>query len=262
MLFLFLIILLIGYCIWETFQLTEKHYTFTKQNTSEKIKIAQLSDSHFSRFYAPQRFDKIIDNLAQQQPDLVLFTGDLIENYRYWQKHDPKKIIQQLQRISAPLGKFAILGNHDYRTNGETAVTEILTAAGFTVLKNQTLPLNSQISLSGITDSQGSVPDYQLTPAEAQWKILLLHEPDQVKDVQRQKDFDLILCGHSHGGQIHLPFFVYKNTGSSDYQAGRYDLPQTTLIVNTGLGTTGPPLRFRVKPEIIYLELKPAKQRL
>lgn len=263
--FLFLSVLVIVfllYCRYLTYQLTEKHFKLTKDTklsiqtgTNDGLTIAQISDSHFSAFYKPKRFDSIIARLNQAMPDIVLFTGDLLENERYWQTHDSAAVSQQLARINAPKGKFAILGNHDYRRDGHEAVSDMLTAGGFILLTNQSR-LVDQLSLTGIDDGQMGRPDYSTKPEKADFSILMIHEPDQIKHLPKLEHFDLILAGHSHGGQIRLPLFPYKNFGSKLYDQGIYRLtPQTSLVVNTGLGTTGPPLRFRVTPEILYFHL-------
>jgi len=260
--FVTLAVLFLIYCRYATYQLVEKHFKITKEDTLivQKGKkagwtIAQISDSHFSLFYSPKRFDKIVAKLNDEKPDIVLFTGDLIENYRYWETRDCQKISQQLAKINASQGKFAILGNHDYRSNGQEAVSEILAAGGFTLLKNQSA-LVEQVSLTGIDDGQEGQPDYNTLPKDAPFSILMIHEPDQVQHLNDLGRFDLILSGHSHGGQIRFPIFPYKNFGSKLYDQGIYALtPKTSLVVNTGLGTTGPPLRFRVTPEILYFHL-------
>lgn len=263
--FLFLSVLamlFLIYCRYVTYQLTEKHFSLTKDpqlkiiaGQKKGLTIAQISDSHFSAFYSPKRFDQIIQRLNRAQPDIVLFTGDLIENYRYWKIRDTTAISQQLAKITAPKGKFAILGNHDYRSDGQAAVSQLLTDGGFVLLNNEST-LIDQLSLTGIDDSQEGQPDYTIQPEPANFSILLLHEPDQVDALPDLDRFDLILAGHSHGGQIRFPLFPYKNFGSKRYDQGIYFLsPQTSLVVNTGLGTTGPPLRFRVTPEILYFHL-------
>lgn len=262
LLIVLLIILFLIYCHYSTYQLVEKHFKITKDTeltieTGERsgLVIAQISDSHFSPFYSPKRFDKVIARLNQTEPDIVLFTGDLIENYRYWRTRDSSDISRQLARINAPKGKFAILGNHDYRSDGHEAVSELLSAGGFQLLNNQST-LVDQLSLTGIDDGQEGQPDYTTQPQAAPFSILMIHEPDQVRHLPELDRFDLILSGHSHGGQIRFPVFPYKNFGSKIYDQGVYQLsPQTSLVVNTGLGTTGPPLRFRVIPEILYFHL-------
>ena len=257
-----LAVLFLIYCRYSTYQLVEKHFKITKHTTLDikegkktGLMIAQISDSHFSPFYSPKRLDKIVEKLNAAKPDIVLFTGDLIENYRYWETRDCEIISQQLTKINAPKGKFAILGNHDYRSNGQDAVSEILAAGGFVLLNNQST-LVEQISLTGIDDGQEGQPDYNTQPKDARFSILMVHEPDQVQHLPDLDCFDLILSGHSHGGQIRFPILPYKNFGSKLYDQGIYALTsQTSLVVNTGLGTTGPPLRFRVIPEILYFHL-------
>lgn len=262
LLFLLSAVLFLIYCRYSTYQLTEKHFKITKNDKltiepgkKEGLTIAQISDSHFSPYYSPKRFDEIIATLNQAEPDIVLFTGDLIENYHYWQTRECEAISQQLAKIKAPKGKFAVLGNHDYRSNGQEAVSDLLSAGGFVLLTNEST-LVDRISLTGIDDGQEGKPDYTTQPKKAAFSILMIHEPDQVQQLKDLTKFDLILAGHSHGGQIRFPIFPYKNFGSKLYDRGSYSLSdQTQLVVNTGLGTTGPPLRFRVPPEILYFHL-------
>ncbi|MFC4772293.1 metallophosphoesterase [Enterococcus hermanniensis] len=266
MIVLCLIVILIAsiiYCRYQTYRLVEKHFLVEK-NTQLSIKkgesstytIAQISDSHFSPFYQPERFTKIVTQLNQAQPEIVLFTGDLIENYNYWQTHDCTAISRQLAKIQASVGKFAILGNHDYRSDGAAVVKKMLLDGGFTLLENQSILVDG-ISLTGIDDAQEGTPDYAVKTLPASFSLLMIHEPDQVKNIADISSFDLILAGHSHGGQIRFPFFPYKNYGSKIYDKGIYPLTITTsLVVNTGLGTTGPPLRFRVPPEILYFHIE------
>ncbi|MGM0213391.1 metallophosphoesterase [Enterococcus sp. AZ109] len=255
-------IIILLYSWYETFCLKEKHYRIKKgtrltieAGKSGHLKIAHISDIHFSRFYSAKRFAKIVETINQQSPDLLIFTGDLVEDFCYWQKKDITPLIQQLGSIKTDKGKFAILGNHDYQSNGRKHVQDILLKSGFTLLDNRSQVIDT-LSLTGIEDSRNGAPDYTLTPLPADFSILLLHEPDQVSRVHALDSYDLVLAGHSHGGQLRLPMVAYRNHGSKDYWTGVYPLSSTTtLVVNTGLGTTGPPLRFRVKPEILYFYL-------
>ncbi|MGG5315606.1 metallophosphoesterase [Enterococcus sp. AZ072] len=256
------IVIFVLYASYETFRLKEKHFSLKKENHIKieeghtgSFTIAHISDIHFSRFYSPKRFSKIVAAINLQVPEVIIFTGDLVEDFRYWRKRDCSEIIRQLAALQAVKGKFAILGNHDYQSEGQQQVQDILVKGGFTLLDNQTQVIET-ISLSGIEDNQGGIPDYSITPLPADFSILLIHEPDQVDEIKALSSFDLVLAGHSHGGQLHLPGLPYRNHGSKKYWAGIYHLSEhSLLIVNTGLGTTGPPLRFRVIPEILYLHL-------
>lgn len=263
-LIVFPLILLLWF-IWyrSTYRLVTKTYQLKKTaeglrktgQLQKRLTIAQISDTHFSRFYSVKRFKRVRQTVTKNQPDLIVFTGDLIENYRYWKKRDLSPIKESLQQLQAPFGKFAILGNHDYRSGGRQTVINLLQSAGFTVLINQSIFIPElDLALLGLDDARCGHPDYQVVPPTASLTIALLHEPDQVKALRYYAD--LILVGHSHGGQIALPFFRYKNPGSRDFLAGFYrQLNHSLIFVNTGIGTTGPPARFRVPPEIVFFEL-------
>lgn len=256
------IVFFVIYARYETFILKEKNFSLRKEpqleikeGTAGSFTIAHISDIHFSRFYSAKRFSKVVAAINRQSPDIILFTGDLVEDFGYWRKKDCSEIIHQLNALQAGHGKFAILGNHDYQSEGQPHVQDILIKSGFTLLDNQTISVKS-VSFSGIEDSQGGSPNYSITPLPTNFSILLLHEPDQADLVKNLSSFDLVLAGHSHGGQLRFPGINYRNQGSKNYWAGIYKLSEKTmLIVNTGIGTTGPPLRFRVVPEILYLHL-------
>lgn len=228
-------------------------------HVSPAFTILQISDTHFSRFYGRKKFQKVIDTVNRLKPDLLLFTGDLIDDYRYWQKHDSALLIELLKAIDAPEGKYAVLGNHDYEFHGEQTVKDILSSSGFILLENEQADLllgGHRILLTGIDDARGGQPDYSLTAKTDAVNILMVHEPDQVLELTSDTPFQLILAGHSHGGQLHFPFFRKKNAGSKRYVLGTYQLKNHSILnVNTGLGTTGIPARLRVPPEITFYHI-------
>ena len=158
------------------------------------------------------------------------------------------------------MGKIAVLGNHDYNGHGQYFVMEVLKEAGFTVLKNEEIFGSNEkvsINIAGIDDVLRGEPQFNYERTLAQWHILLVHEPDTVVKIDHVKDYDLILAGHSHGGQIRLPFLSLKNTGATHFTHGLYLLGKNALLcVSTGIGTTKLPARLGVTPEIIYYHLE------
>lgn len=253
--------------------LKQKHY-FIRKNTTQvldiskaddlyqektNIVLAHISDTHFSNIYKPRQFNPIIKSILKTSPDLIVFTGDLLNNYQNWPHKYSQRLIEKLARISAPMGKIAILGNHDYREDGQYFVQEVLKEAGFTVLKNEEVfGANEQISINitGIDDCLQGEPHFDYEATLAEWHILLIHEPDAVQEIKHIENYDLVLAGHSHGGQIRLPFFRLKHPGATRYTHGIYLLKEKTLLaISNGLGTTGVPMRLGVPPEIIYYHL-------
>ena len=228
------------------------------------VTIAHISDLHFSRWFKPRKMNKIIRSVMEMKPDIIVFTGDLIDDYKYWPKKQTNRLIEKLKRLKAPMGKIAVLGNHDYKHGGQYFVKEVLKEAGFTTLVNEEVfGSDAKISMNivGIDDLSGGKPDYNFDSTLAEWHILLAHQPDQIQAIHNLSQYDLVLSGHSHGGQIRLPHLYIKTEGAKHYTESLY-LPtkNTILSVNTGIGMTMIPARFGVPPEIVYYHLSNKRQ--
>ncbi|CAG9619914.1 metallophosphoesterase [Sutcliffiella rhizosphaerae] len=227
------------------------------------IKIAQFSDTHVGHFFDKQDLENAVKIINQEQPDVVFFTGDLMDNpMEYDQSYN---LIHILEKVNAPLGKFAIYGNHDHGGYGTETYEEIMEASGFTILKNENTYIElidkSRIYIGGVDDLMLGRPDFRQTlrniPEDA-YTILLAHEPDVAEAISEEFHVNLQLSGHSHGGQIQLPFIgplITPPLGTKFYEDFYY-LNNLTLYVNKGLGTTRQPYRFLVPPEITFFTLK------
>ncbi len=235
-----------------------KAYDLYEEKTA--ITIAHLSDFHFSKGYKPRRINHVISSILDTRPDIIVFTGDLVDNYGKWPHKNTQALVEKLKKLSAPMGKIAVLGNHDYKAHGQYFVEEVLKEAGFTVLKNEEIFGSNEkisINIAGIDDVLRGDPKFDYERTLAQWHLLLVHEPDSVENIPHAEDYDLILAGHSHGGQIKLPFLSIKHPGAIRFTNGLYLIGKRSLLsVSNGLGTTVVPLRFRVPPEIIYYHLE------
>lgn len=218
------------------------------------IKIVQISDIHFGYYFSTENLQNLVDRVNRLNPDLICFTGDLIEE----SVDQIEECTPILKKLSAPLGKVAILGNHDYRTHQVDKVVEVLEESGFIFLRNSNQfieKLGSRVYLAGVDDLFAK-PDLETTVAgipNDQFTILLAHEPDFATfDIKHPIDFQL--SGHSHGGQIQLPFYgaLYRPDGAKTYYVGLNEVKLTNclLYVNRGIGTTYLPIRFRCRPEI------------
>ncbi len=232
-------------------------------------RIVQISDIHLDEYTEPFFLERIVHHVNALQPDLVLLTGDFITHGSLTfvaGRHAIRRCAEILTNLTAPL-RYACLGNHDVAYDAP-AVIEALHATGTPVLVNQFIPLErsgERLWLCGVDDPGQSHPDLNLTiPAKPDAPVILMaHEPDYADDVvahPRGRFVDLMLSGHSHGGQIRLPFLgpiVLPPLGEK-YPEGFYRFNQMQLYVNRGIGTVGLPFRLNCPPEITLLTLRPA----
>lgn len=231
---------------------------------SEQLTVVQVSDIQISESYTTRHFQKVVDRIISLEPDILLFTGDLYENYAAY--HDDENLIAQLSQIQPRYGKFAIWGNRDYGGGAARQYSQIMEAAGFALLENEAVTISTdngeQLLLAGLDDALLGEPDIQpvlaqYPPDEYPCSVLMLHEPD-LADQYAEDGFDLMLAGHSHGGQVDVPFLPPLTTSLAEkYQKGLYQLNENTaLYVNRGIGTSHYPVRFGVPPEVtvFYLE--------
>ncbi|MEJ7767788.1 MAG: metallophosphoesterase, partial [Chitinophagaceae bacterium] len=241
-------------------------------------KIIHISDIHSGSFTDKQAVEKGVDKILKENPDLVLFTGDLVND----RASEMEGYVQVFNRIKAPLGVFSTLGNHDYgdyvkwdsveaKMNNLTMLKEVHSALGWKLLMNEHTVLEKngdRIALLGIENwsAKGRFPKYgkmekAYPGAETlPFKILMSHDPSHWDAQVRTgyPDIDLMVAGHTHGMQfgINLPGlkwspvqFMYKQW------AGLYEKGRQKLYVNPGYGFIGYPGRVGILPEITVIEL-------
>jgi predicted MPP superfamily phosphohydrolase len=235
------------------------------------FRIAQLSDIHLDEFTEPFFLERLVQKVNALNPDLVLLTGDFITHGSLTfiaGGHAIHRCAEILTTLTAPQ-RYAILGNHDVAFNAKV-VTRALVAHGTPVLINQYVPIErngARLWLSGVDDPGTSYPDLNLAvPAKPDGPVLLMaHEPDFADDVTahpRGPLVDLMLAGHSHGGQIRLPLLgamILPPLGRK-YPEGFYQLNRMQLYVNRGIGTVGLPFRLNCPPEITLITLQNSSQ--
>lgn len=255
---LILLIIALPFYAWkvEPFLVHVNHVELGKKNERTPLNVVQISDLQVSEYYETNRLDKVIEKVNAQKPDILLFTGDLFDNYsKYPEQRAP--MIEKLNAFKANIGKYAVWGNHDYGGGAVRVYEDVMSAGGFTVLRNQgetlTLSDGRQVFLGGLDDSLLGNPSVSDTLAYRQnydYAITMTHEPD-VADAFIGTDTQLVLAGHSHGGQVWIPFYPIKNVLAEKYTRGLYQLDAITqLYVNTGIGTTSIHARFGVIPEV------------
>ncbi|MEG2324044.1 MAG: metallophosphoesterase [Anaerovoracaceae bacterium] len=230
----------------------------------EKLTIAVFADTHFGFDYDTDEFDKAIAKINEKNPDIVLFAGDLIDNLNKY-ANSTSEISSKLGQIKANVGKYAVFGNHDYGGGAEYKYENIMAAGGFKVLLNQSQAFDRyNLRLIGIDDLLIGYGDPTMAQNvdESKYNFVLCHEPDVIESLL-DSNTNFMTSGHTHGGQINIPF--YKNeflpSYGEKYIKGEYNIKSknnTTLYVNSGLGTTKLPVRFMAIPEITFITLSPA----
>lgn len=225
------------------------------------FKIVQLSDIHFLPFTQIDLVEQAVAKARVLKPDLMVLTGDFVT-------HEADTIfgmVEALAQLDAKYGVFAILGNHDARA-GTRIVRHGIEEAGITVLYNRGFTFDvghGQLNLAGVDDCIWGHPDIHAAlgnlHADAP-TILLAHEPDVIDDFSKVGPITLQLSGHTHGGQVRLPFLgtpILPKLGEK-YVHGLYRVNGSWLYTNRGLGMVSMPIRFNCPPEITELVLTKA----
>lgn len=249
------------------------HHTIRLQKLSpafDGLRIAQLSDIHYEQFTQPGFVREVVDQVNRIQPDVVLLTGDYISEGpmpNHFGAESSVPCAETLSKIECR-NRWSVLGNHDTHVD-PTMVTEALESHGIPVLRNQHIPFErngARIWISGVADVSLGNPDLdravpKVAPSAQEPVILMAHEPDYADHVARHGGVDLMLSGHTHGGQIRLPVVgaIYTPPLGRKYIEGHFSLPNDLqLYVNRGVGVVGVPFRVLCRPELTILTLRSA----
>jgi predicted MPP superfamily phosphohydrolase len=235
------------------------------------FRIVQLSDFHCSRQVTPAYLTEAVGLAQAQAADVIVLTGDFVhKGYRH-----VSRVAEVLGRLHAPFGVYAVLGNHDYSVRNalgmrryrhlHRAVADTLAGRGIRVLHNETVTLlrdQASLHLGGVADLWSRVCDLDRTLAglsAAVPCVILAHNPCTVERLREGQRCDLMLSGHTHGGQINLPRLgrVTLSRQGKRFAAGLYQHQGTYLYVHKGVGF-GFRVRYGVRPEVAVLRLQPA----
>ena len=247
---LFLIIIYARYV--GTMGLDTKEYTFSSTDIPkgfDGIKIVHFSDLHYNRAITISKVKEIIEEINTINPDIVVFTGDLIDKDAILSDKDYNELINMLAKIKAKYGKYAIMGNHDYGDNFEK-VKEVYDGSNFKFLLNEYDIIynkdNEGIFIGGIgsvsyeQDDVSKTLDYLNDNNDVAYKIVLVHEPDISDKIVDNYQVNLILAGHSHNGQVRIPFVgpIYTPPYAKKYYDNHYYLEGTDLYISSGIGVS------------------------
>jgi len=232
-------------------------------------RIAQISDIHFDEYTEPSFVRRVVEQVNLLAPDLVLLTGDYVSNTPMGQQYAGGAMLRcadELRKLTCPV-RYAVMGNHD-SILGPPLIRAGLASASIPMLFNQHVAIErngQRLWLAGMADPLSNKPNLQQTiPANADGPVILMcHAPDYADNVLAQGYgvlVDLMLSGHSHGGQVRLPILgaVHRVYGAEHYVQGLFQLGGMQLYVNRGIGTVGVPFRLNCPPEITVFTLQNA----
>jgi hypothetical protein len=235
------------------------------------LRLVQLSDIHFGSYMTQQHLRKIVETANAQRPDLAVFTGDYVTQASHHSFADKRAeqawpCAEVLRDIRAPLGRIAVLGNHDCATNPDIVAAAMRTN-NIQVLRNRSIPLErnrKRLWLAGVDDvvEENARPELALKGVPHDECVLaVVHEPDFADEI-RKHPVDFQISGHSHGGQIRFPVVgpLYLPEMAKKYPLGHYRIGEFQLYTNRGIGVIGLPLRFLCPPEITLFTLRSCPQ--
>ncbi len=266
-----LIFLFLGFYTYITYVSTNSFIIKEKRIISKKIpdsfkglKIIHFSDLHYGGTMLFEDLEKIIKEINDRNPDLVVFTGDLIDQDYDIKSKEQEKLIELLKKIKATLGKYAVMGEQD----GENFTT-IFNQSDFYILNNdydliykeKTQPI-LLVGLNSLLKDQRDIEKSYSYFNEAShnseiFTISLLHEPDSVSDILDKYNTDLFLAGHSHNGNIRIPYIgaLKKVDGAKEFDQEFYQINESKLYISSGLGTNGAGFRLFCRPSINFFRL-------
>lgn len=246
----------------EPYRLTIEHqqiYLRRLPSELDGFRIVHLSDIHHSPFTSRQQIERAVVTATRLQPDIIALTGDYISKEREY----AAPCAELLGRLRSRHGVYAVLGNHDHWTDAGL-ITDLFRAEGITVLINQGMRFEkngASFWLSGVDDTMVGLEDLPLALAgsrEEEMKLVLAHNPIILRRAARA-GVDLVLSGHTHGGQVNLR--PEKNASGRPRRRllkGLARQGETQIYVTRGLGTVVLPVRFGCPPEVSLLELRSA----
>ncbi len=224
------------------------------------VRLGVLSDLHAGAPYVGEAaLERAVERLNAEEPDVMLLLGDFTDAHILWGgRLAPERIARPLGGLRAPLGTYAVLGNHDWKQSGD-GMWRALRDVGIEVLENRAVPAGD-FFVAGLADLRMRRPDLPTAladvPADAPL-ILLSHDPDVFPFVPDR--VALTLSGHLHGGQVAIPVIrrpALPSRYGERYARGHVIEDGRHLYVSSGLGTSGLPIRLFAPPEVVVLELR------
>ncbi len=263
------IALILAYAFVCSNTLEIKNYSITTDKLDTKVKFVFISDLH-NKEYGENNID-LISKIKEQSPDFIAVGGDMVNKY----SADDRVMKELLPNLVQTAPTYCVLGNHELTLAEQIDFKSDINSTGAKLLDNEAVTLNingEEILLGGMSDFpyyEFNAPDFE-TDERYFWEdfkerskncfsILLNHQPEYLSDITQDCNIDLIMCGHTHGGLIQIPFvgglFAPNQGFFPKYDKGEFDLNGTKMIISAGLGDAYPVLRINNCPEITVVNI-------
>ncbi len=240
-----------------------KEYTIKSKNITDTLnglKIAHFSDFHYGRTMFMNELKNLVQDINKTKPDIIFFTGDFIDKDVKINDKEIKDITNELAKLDSTYGKYYINGNHDDKFN---AFYEVFDNAGFINLNNTYDVIynnvNETILITGLgTKKDTTFLEEVFKDKTYNYKINIMHYPDYFDEIKKY-NYDLVLAGHSHNGQITIPFYgaVITPKNAKNYYKPYYKIDNTDFYISSGIGVSGYNFRLFNRPSYnLYRLLK------
>ena len=236
-----------------------KEYPFYNMKITDDfhgVKVVQFSDVHFGEFTEKGKIDELIKLINNTNPDIVVFTGDLVDVNYAVNLTDQEYLISSFKKINSSLGKYAIKGEED-----SDSFDTIFNNSGFEILNNEVRKIyinDSYINLIAVDNNYGVYPTLLNNYDGSKFSIAITHFSDNSDNIVNTFAPDIILAGNSHNGQVRIPFIgpMMKRIGSKKYIDSYYKINDTELYISSGIGNTKYNMRLFNHPSINFFRLK------
>ena len=234
----------------------------TIDDSFDGLKIVHFSDLHYLRITNKETTQSIIEEINLLNPDIVVFTGDLIDKDYKPNDKDISNLKELLTSIKSKYGKYSVLGEHDIKV--EDTIKDIYISSNFTLLDNSYDVIygnnNNKLFIGGLSNNPDidKVMNYFTENEDINYKIILVHEPDYIDTItSKYNNTNLVLEGHSHNGQINIPYIkkLLLPEGSKKYYNNYYKVNNTNLYISSGLGESNINFRLFNKPSINFYRI-------
>jgi len=248
--FIFIVLLYSRFIGTTSLKVNEKVVNTNILESYDGLKIVHFSDLHYKKIITEDRVKHLIKEINNTKPDLVVFTGDLLDNLYDISNSDINFLINQLKDINSKYGKYAILGDQDYKN--KEVVLNIYIQSDFKIINNDSNIIYNENNEKIVLFGMGSylMDDFNLenlTIENDVYKIGLVHEPDMIDKIKNNiSDISLILAGHSINGSINIPFIkqLLLPDGAKNYYMDYYKIDNTDIYISNGIGVNN--INFRL----------------